>query len=43
MLESPFVPHASLRTLLELLERGAIRVMIAGERPLAGAVAACVA
>ncbi|MBV8345368.1 MAG: zinc-binding dehydrogenase, partial [Candidatus Eremiobacteraeota bacterium] len=40
MLETPEGTHAGLRTLLELLERGAIRVMIAGERPLAEAVAA---
>jgi len=26
--------HAGLRTLLELLEQGGMRVMIAGERPL---------
>jgi len=37
---SPFDSHAGLRALLELLERGAIRVMIAGERPLAEAAAA---
>jgi len=37
---SPFSSHAGLRSLLELLERGAIRVMIAGERPLTEAVAA---
>ncbi len=37
---SPLSSHAGLRALLELLERGAIRVMIAGERPLAEAVAA---
>lgn len=40
MLETPQGTHAGLRTLLELIERGAIRVMIAGERPLAEAVAA---
>ena len=40
MLETPQGTHAGLRALLELIERGAIRVMIAGERPLAEAVAA---
>jgi NADPH:quinone reductase-like Zn-dependent oxidoreductase len=38
--KSPFASHTGLRTLLEMLERGAIRVMIAGERPLAEATAA---
>jgi NADPH:quinone reductase len=38
--ESPFASHAGLRSLLDLLERGAIRVMIAGERSLREAVEA---
>jgi NADPH:quinone reductase-like Zn-dependent oxidoreductase len=38
--EGPYASHAGLRTLLELLERGAIRVTIAGERALVDAVAA---
>lgn len=37
---APQYSHAGLRTLLELLEQGRIRVFIAGERPLAQAVAA---
>jgi NADPH:quinone reductase-like Zn-dependent oxidoreductase len=39
-LDSPHWSHVGLRTLLELLEQGRLRVMIAGERPLADAVAA---
>ncbi len=38
--EAPQFSHAGLRTLLELLEQGRIRVMIAGERALSDAVAA---
>jgi NADPH:quinone reductase-like Zn-dependent oxidoreductase len=37
---SPQWSHAGLRTLLEFFERGAIRVNIAGERPLSEAVEA---
>jgi len=36
--DTPQWSHAGLRSLLELVEQGAIRVMIAGERPLAEAV-----
>jgi NADPH:quinone reductase-like Zn-dependent oxidoreductase len=36
----PEYSHAGLRTLVELLEQGRIRVIIAGERPLADAVEA---
>jgi len=39
-MSTPLGSHAGLRALLELLERGAIRVMIAGERPLAEAIRA---
>jgi NADPH:quinone reductase len=38
--KSAYASHAGLRALLELLESGAIRVMIAGERSLAEAVQA---
>jgi NADPH:quinone reductase-like Zn-dependent oxidoreductase len=38
--DTPQYSHAGLRTLLELLEQGAIRVMIAGERALSDAVVA---
>lgn len=38
--ETSYSSHAGLRALLDLLERGAIRVMIAGERGLADAVQA---
>jgi NADPH:quinone reductase-like Zn-dependent oxidoreductase len=38
--KSPEYSHAGLRTLVELLEQGRIRVIIAGERPLADAVEA---
>ena len=37
---SPQYSHAGLRTLVGLLEQGRIRVIIAGERPLADAVQA---
>lgn len=37
MPQSPQASHAGLRALLELLEQGRIRVMIAGERPLSEA------
>lgn len=37
---SPEHSHAGLRTLVELVEQGRIRVIIAGERPLADAVQA---
>jgi NADPH:quinone reductase-like Zn-dependent oxidoreductase len=40
MAQTPQSSHAGLRTLLELLEQGRIRVMIAGERNLAEAVSA---
>ena len=36
--DTPQWSHAGLRTLLELVEQGRIRTMIAGERPLAEAV-----
>ncbi|MBV8197469.1 MAG: NADP-dependent oxidoreductase [Candidatus Eremiobacteraeota bacterium] len=36
--DTPQWSHAGLRALLELVEQGAIRVMIAGERPLAEAL-----
>lgn len=36
--DTPQWSHAGLRALLELVEQGAIRVMISGERPLADAV-----
>jgi NADPH:quinone reductase-like Zn-dependent oxidoreductase len=38
--KTPQFSHAGLRTLLELLEQGRLRVMIAGERALGDAVAA---
>lgn len=37
MARTPQSSHAGLRTLLELLEQGRIRVLISGERPLADA------
>ncbi len=40
MFRTPQSSHAGLRTLLELVEQGRVRVMIAGERTLAGALAA---
>jgi len=40
MAQTPQSSHAGLRTLLELLEQGRIRVMIAGERSLAEAASA---
>jgi NADPH:quinone reductase-like Zn-dependent oxidoreductase len=40
VLDSPLWSHAGLRTLLELLEQGRLKVEIAGERPLSEAVAA---
>lgn len=40
MAETPTSSHAGLRELLKMLEGGAIRVMIGGERSLADAVAA---
>jgi NADPH:quinone reductase-like Zn-dependent oxidoreductase len=38
MAKTPQSSHAGLRTLLELLQQGRLRVIIAGERPLADAV-----
>lgn len=37
--KTPQWSHAGLRTLIEMLEQGRIRVMIAGERPLSNAIA----
>jgi NADPH:quinone reductase-like Zn-dependent oxidoreductase len=40
VVDSPLWSHAGLRTLLELLEQGRLKVAISGERPLREAVAA---